>query len=119
MNYIAAVAVGINILLNIMLIGRYNVLGAAIANIATQTMVALMQIIICFSVWKFKLHKTYIFRYTLFIITSIGTVCAFVLIGNYWVMSFLGSILVICALSLVVGVLSIKQVFKAMRLKAN
>ena len=116
LNYAAAVAVCLNIILNLVLIGHYKVLGAAIANLVTQSMIAIAQIALCFTLWKYKLTKKTILKYSLFVITSATVTYSCLIMAGPWVMRFLSAILVIGLLSLVTGVLSFKQIFKAIKL---
>jgi len=67
LNIIACFGVVLNIMLNIMLIPEYQAKGSAIASLVTQVITALMQITLCYYIFKFNFTRTF-FRLFVFIV---------------------------------------------------
>ena len=92
LNLLALSAVFMNILLNLVLIPRYQAFGAAVSSLITQTYMAAAQVII--SVIKFRLHINYTYLsllsfYTILIILT-GWLCSkYTLNWYYGVMTYL------------------------------
>jgi O-antigen/teichoic acid export membrane protein len=72
LNYMALFAVIINISLNLILIKKLGIIGAAIANASTQLFTATYQIIMARRIFKLKADINYIIRISIFILL-IGT----------------------------------------------
>ncbi len=117
LNYAASGAVCLNIVLNLMLIPRFKAPGAAVASLITQSLITLAEIIICFKIWKFKPGKAEIIRYSFFIIFSIAIVSLFSWLNGPWLLRFVSSILSVCILGLLGGILPIKQFISAIKLQ--
>lgn len=56
-NMVALGAIGINVILNFILIPRYEALGSAIASLVTQMVAGLAQVYICYKVFHFHVNK--------------------------------------------------------------
>lgn len=117
LNYAALCAVCLNVALNLVLIPLLKAPGAAIASLITQWLMALVQIIISFKIWKFKVHKTDILRYLIFIISSVTIVLFLSKFSGVWLLRFILSILLICVIGLITGILPVKQFITAIKLQ--
>jgi O-antigen/teichoic acid export membrane protein len=113
LNLAAGFSVCLNITLNILLIKHYMALGAAIANLVTQSIMAFAQIMICFKIWRFKPDKLVFFKYLAFILLSISIIYVSQSMDGPWILRFLGAILAICFSSLITGILSVKELLKS------
>lgn len=67
LNIMAAVGMVLNITLNLIVIPRYQALGAAFVSLVTQTVTALAQVLIAAKIFHFKPRWAYIFRVLAFI----------------------------------------------------
>ncbi len=67
LNFMAISAVVLNLTLNLILIPRSGVYGAAITNVSTQIFTSLVQIILAVRLFKFQVNVPLIIRLTLFI----------------------------------------------------
>lgn len=67
LNIMAACGVVFNVMLNLILIPRFQALAAAIVCMATQILTGIAQIAISVYVFKLKIEKKYIFRLLLFV----------------------------------------------------
>ncbi len=76
LNYMALSGFLLNIILNFILIPRFEAYGAAITSISTQFYTAIIQIILCWKIFKFHLNRKQISATLiyLFVIISIGLV---------------------------------------------
>lgn len=74
LNVIAIIALGINVLLNIMLIPHLGVAGAAASALVTQVLVASLQFRICKKTFKLSVTQSEVLRYFLliFLVTGIA-----------------------------------------------
>jgi O-antigen/teichoic acid export membrane protein len=67
LNLMAISAVILNLTLNLILIPRMGVFGAAITNVSTQVFTSLVQIILAVRIFKFKINYSLLARLTIFI----------------------------------------------------
>ncbi|HKK81346.1 MAG TPA: oligosaccharide flippase family protein [Prolixibacteraceae bacterium] len=73
LNIMAAVGMVLNITLNLIVIPRYEALGAAFVSLSTQTVTAIAQVFIAVRIFKLKIRWDLIFRvlaYVLFVIVA-------------------------------------------------
>jgi O-antigen/teichoic acid export membrane protein len=78
----AAIALMVNLLLNFILIPSYNILGAAVATLVTQSVFALLCLFRCFHLYQFKVSLSLVARYGLFVICLFGVFFFVKAIGN-------------------------------------
>ena len=70
LNMVALGGMMLNIIMNIILIPRYQAIGAAISSLTTQFLTAGAQILLAHKIFKFKIRWFLGFRYALFIFLS-------------------------------------------------
>ena len=73
LNIMALMAVGFNLTLNLILIPRLGVNGAAITNVSIQCFTSLVQIALVLKIFKFKVNYSLLARLTVFLVTLIIT----------------------------------------------
>lgn len=78
----AAIALMVNLLLNFTLIPNYDIYGAAISTLITQSVFALMCLVRCFYLFKFKISIKLLVRYLLFIVCLFGVFFFVKSVGN-------------------------------------
>jgi O-antigen/teichoic acid export membrane protein len=78
----AAIALMVNLLLNFILIPSYNILGAAVATLVTQSVFALLCLFRCSHLYQFKVSLSLVARYGLFVICLFGVFFFVKAIGN-------------------------------------
>ena len=59
LNIVAGLGVILNIVLNIILISKYNAFGSAVASLITQFLTGVAQIFLCVYIFKLNLFKTF------------------------------------------------------------
>ena len=108
LNITSAIALAINILLNVILIPRYQAFGAAIACLATQVFAGFSQYVITAVKFKFRINYDLIFRLFIYIsgVILLG-------IGSHrleiaWWMSFLGMITAAMILAMVLNLINLR-----------
>jgi O-antigen/teichoic acid export membrane protein len=72
LNIMAASAMLINIILNFILIPRFNALGSAISSLATQSLTAVFQILLANQIFKFKVNWRFVNILLVFVAGVIG-----------------------------------------------
>jgi len=112
LNIIAAIGIGLNILLNLIFINTLDAYGAAISSMTTQFLTAIIQLIMAQRIFKFKMNYRLINSLIMFSAGVIAINYGSKILPVYWMISF--SIMVIaCGLwAFVSGVLSIKGIFR-------
>lgn len=109
LNTMAFIAVIINLALNIFLIRTYGIIGAAIANMATQLFTSLYQIILAKRIFRFHTNYRFLLRLAVFIVlVATGSLLSSKM-PVYWPIS-LGIFLVSAGLlAFALGLLNIKS----------
>ena len=90
LNIIAAGGVLVNIILNLILIPRYYALGSAVASLITQSLTAIVQLIIVKRIFKFNINLKKIFLLLLFIAGVYIITRLSVNINFNWIYKFIG-----------------------------
>lgn len=73
LNIMASVGMVLNIVLNLILIPKYQAYGSAMASLATQTFTALTQVLIAKKVFNFKVDYSSIIRLGIFVVLLFAT----------------------------------------------
>lgn len=118
LNYMALVGIGINILLNFILIPRYFALGSAVSSLVTQFLTGLIQIYISYKVFKFRINKrlllaAFLFVAGLFLINRF----TYDLIKDKWMLNFAIMLIFSGLLAFVTGMINPKSVLRFIKYK--
>jgi O-antigen/teichoic acid export membrane protein len=109
LNTMAAIAVVINITLNLIFIRKFGIIGAAIANACTQVFTGVFQIIMVKRIFRFKTDRRLIVSLALFIILIAAASVLFRYIHITWFYSFFLYVLFSLVLSFPLGLMKIKD----------
>lgn len=71
LNTMASISMALNIILNLILVPRYQATGAAISSLATQTFAASAQVFIAVKVFGFKVRQQYAVKFFLFLVAIV------------------------------------------------
>jgi O-antigen/teichoic acid export membrane protein len=112
LNTMAAMAVVINFTLNIILIKRFGIIGAAIANATTQAFTAVYQIFLSKHVFRFKTDFRLLARIAIFIMLVASGSFLISKIDVFWVYSLVMYLLFATILSFVLGLLNLKLIYE-------
>ncbi len=111
LNIISLFGVVFNVILNIILIPRFKVLGAAVASLSTQIIIATLQALLTYRTFRVTIIPSRVVSYGLYISGSIIITLLFSKYSTYWIFGFFASIISMVLLSLLVGAVKIKEIF--------
>jgi O-antigen/teichoic acid export membrane protein len=116
LNLVAILGVVLNIVLNFWLIPQYYAVGAAYASLITQTITALIQIILAQKLFDFSLNFNLLIKIMLFIVISIVTsYCIKNYLDIYWLLQIFLISTVALITMLMTGMLNIKSALKLLK----
>ncbi len=116
LNTMAAAGMLLNILLNLILIPRYQAVGAAVSSLATQLITALLQVWIAQRVFRFKINYPYLRRFLIFgvVVFILAYLTTVIKYDDWKIMYF--SFLSFCVLfAFILRFINIKEIFIAVR----
>jgi O-antigen/teichoic acid export membrane protein len=96
LNRIAAGALLVNVALNLILIPRMEVMGAALSGLITQVASALLQAIYVYHIFRFKPDTGYIFRILMLLLFT----CILLYVLTTWALPWVGQFILAIILSL-------------------
>lgn len=111
LNYVSLIGVAISLLINAILIPHYKSLGAALANLITQIVVAIFQVIIAFNFFRFKLTISKWIPFLIYIPLSILFTILFKFVIENSVVGFTLSIVISVLLGLIFKIIRIRELF--------
>ena len=89
LNIISVTAMVLNIGLNFLLIPQYKAVGSALASLATQTFVAIAQVIVVFRIFKIKPNYWFILRFLLVVASTLLFALLSFKLPFSWIIKFL------------------------------
>jgi O-antigen/teichoic acid export membrane protein len=111
LNWVALAGMAINIFLNFLLIPQYKAFGSACATLVTQFTIASIQVIMVWYLFKFRFNYVYLIRITIFII-SVFVIGYFTQLLPYsWQINLIIMILVSLLFSMIIRLLSLRELF--------
>ncbi len=114
LNYISLLGVGVSLLLNILLIPFYNSVGAAIANLTTQLVVALLQFTLAYKTFNFKLLINKVNPFLGYIPLAIFMLFLFKFLIPSWVLGFVLSLITSVLTGLLFRIIRVRELFTIM-----
>jgi O-antigen/teichoic acid export membrane protein len=119
LNIMASFGMVLNIVLNYVLIPKYQAFGSAMASLITQTFTALTQVLIAKNVFKFKIDYDAIIRLSIFVILLIITGLSIPQFFTQWQVSLLIFGIIGIALSFVLKLFNFKELYNILKSKEN
>ncbi len=119
LNATSAIAVVINVTLNLILIPRYYAVGAAISALVTQVFVGLSQYVIVVTKFRFKAHPQLIFRLVVFIAGIFGLGWGSQQIDAGWGIRFLGMIAASVIFAFALNLINLKAMIQMVLKKSE
>jgi O-antigen/teichoic acid export membrane protein len=107
----AVLAVFINVTLNLILIKKFGITGAAIANAATQLFTAAYQIILAKKIFHLRTDFSFLLRMAVFIILIAAGSLLISKTDVFWVYSFSFYVILALLLSFALGLMKIKSFY--------
>lgn len=115
LNIMAGSGMLFNIVLNLILIPKFNALGSAFASLSTQFIIAVVQVIIVQRKFNFRVNKRLLFTLFIFLTGAIGINWASKFIHHDWRINF-GIMLIGCvAWAFLIRLVSVKGMFRILK----
>jgi O-antigen/teichoic acid export membrane protein len=115
LNIMAGLGMTLNLVLNIILIPRYQATGAAVASFVTQSITAGIQVILCYKIFDLTPDKKIMFRFFFFVT---GGLLLTILIRNAempWGISVLSTATACAALAFGLKIINLKEIYFTLR----
>jgi len=115
LNIMALIGVVLNILLNIILIPRMEALGSAISSLSTQTLTAIIQVVIAYKIFKFRINYKLILLLLIFAagVTLIGAISKD--LPYNWMISLVIMVLFSLIFAFSIRLIKIKNIYKIIK----
>jgi O-antigen/teichoic acid export membrane protein len=115
LNLMAASGMGLNLLLNIILIPHFKAIGAAYSSLITQFLTALLQIYLAQRIFKFRMNYRLMVQLTIFIFSVflIGVMCRNLF--DDWIKGILVLLVGGTLSAFAIGLLHVKSIFRIMK----
>lgn len=117
LNYMAIGGILVNLVLNFILIPKFQAMGSAVASVITQFVTALIQVFISYKVFKFRLNKRLLFSLLLFILALVFANYFTLSLTTSWMLNFLIMLIFSGVLAFATGMVSPKSVFRFIKYK--
>jgi O-antigen/teichoic acid export membrane protein len=117
MNIMALSGIGLNLVLNMILIPQFQALGSAAASITTQFFTAIAQVFIAKKVFDFKVNKRLIIGLVFFIFGVVAINYLSLQITKLWMVNFAIMVSASGLWAFVTGMLNIKSVLRFVKYK--
>ncbi|HET6245757.1 MAG: oligosaccharide flippase family protein [Bacteroidetes bacterium] len=111
LNWLAAIGVVVNIALNFYLIPRFLSLGAAISGLITNSLIALIQVVLTALIFKFEINFKLIAKIVFFSIGVVALAFFSKILPFGWITNFLIMVLTSVLWAFITGVLNIKSMY--------
>lgn len=120
-NYAAIGGIVINVVLNLVLIPRYEAMGSAISSLVTQFLTGLIQVYLCYKIFNFHVNKRLLTSVFLFI-AGLFFINYFTLDltgkgGDAWMVNFVIMLIFSVLLAFVTGMVNPKSVLRFIKYK--
>lgn len=110
LNLIAGGGILISIILNLVLIPNLLSVGSAIANLITQFVMVISQIIIAFRIFKFSINKKFIFSVIAFLIGTFLILFTFQFLPTNWIINYILSVTLAFIIAMAFRLINLKEV---------
>ncbi|MDD2279701.1 MAG: oligosaccharide flippase family protein [Bacteroidales bacterium] len=112
LNIISAFGVTLNIVLNLILIPRYTIIGAAVSSLVTQFSMAILQVLLSCKVFQVQLNLRSVLQFSGFIIIAIVVTFSILMESSNWAVGFIGTLAALSILSILMRIVRIKEIVK-------
>jgi O-antigen/teichoic acid export membrane protein len=115
LNIMATFGVIINVGVNIILIPKFFALGAAISSLITQSITALIQVIIAYKLFKLKLNYKFLFSLLVFILGVFLLGLIMKSLPFNWILNYISMIILSIAFAFTIGLIKIKSIYEIIK----
>lgn len=117
LNIMAFSGILINLILNFILIPKFQAMGSAIASLTTQFLTGLFQVYLSYRVFKFKINKKLLLALFLFIVGLVFANYFTLNLTKQWMLNFVIMLIFSGLLALLTGVINPKSVLRLIKIK--
>ncbi|MBL1279280.1 MAG: polysaccharide biosynthesis C-terminal domain-containing protein [Fluviicola sp.] len=117
LNIVALIAVGLNIILNYLIIPEYGAYGASMTSLVTQSLTAIFQIFLVFKILRLKFESKKIFSILTFSLTVIVLGYYAQQLNYHWALKYFSALLIAGVIALTSGMVSIKGILGILKEK--
>lgn len=117
LNIVALIAVGLNIILNYLIIPEYGAYGASMTSLVTQSLTAIFQIFLVFKILRLKFESKKIFSILTFSLTVIVLGYYAQQLNYHWALKYFSALLIAGVIALTSGLVSIKGILGILKEK--
>ena len=114
LNYMALGAVGVSVLLNVLLIPRYQALGAAMANACTQLVTIVVHVLLARRYLHIGIRVKLLLRLILFVVLSLAMGSLLRRSIDRWQLGWLSAMVCSAGVALLLGLLRYRDVIKVL-----
>lgn len=111
LNIVAAGSVILNIVLNLILIPKYQALGSAVASLITQSLTAVIQFFIAKRIFDFKINFKKLLLLSLFVVAVLIISKTSKNIELFWIYKFIGILVVTMLMAFAFRLINLKFLF--------
>jgi len=115
LNYMAACGMVLNIILNYILIQKFEAFGSAISSMFTQFLTAMIQVAIVQKIFKFKVNYRLINIFLTFLIGVIAINYGSKMLHFDWMVNFCVMVVACGLWAFITGIVSIKSMFRLLK----
>ena len=112
LNYISIIGVAVSLIINFSLIPHFKSIGAAIANLVTQFIVAMLQIILAFKIFNFRVEFKKYSVYLLYIPFTFMLILLVKTMITDWIVGFILSLLISILVSLTLRIIRMRELLQ-------
>ncbi len=116
LNYMAASGMILNIILNYILIKKFDAFGSAVSSMITQFLTAAIQVFIAQKIFKFKVNYRLINTFIVFTVGIVGiNYACHELLQFHWMLKFTIMVASAAIWAFITGIISLKSMFRIMK----
>jgi O-antigen/teichoic acid export membrane protein len=116
LNYMAASGMILNIILNYILIKKFDAFGSAVSSMITQFLTAAIQVFIAQKIFKFKVNYRLINTFIVFTVGIVGiNYACHELLQFHWMLKFAIMVASAAIWAFITGIISLKSMFRIMK----
>lgn len=118
-NLMATAGILINISLNLLLIPKYQAIGAAIASLITQFAIVLIQVILTQYIFRFTVNYKLLISLLIFFTGTIGIAFYWNIWMNNWYLDFVLMIGCIAIFALILNIINVKSIKTILKIESE
>lgn len=115
MNLLSASAMILNIILNLILVPRLFAVGSAITSLTTQSIVAILQVLVVQYIFRFRIDYRFLMKLLFFAVGAVMLAWASGLTGLHWITTLAIMVISVLIYSIVLRLVNVKAFIKILK----